>query len=437
MKSCYKLPVCLAALVLTGGALPLYAEPAAPEYSQEELSTLMVRARAYDTEALVKLTELCAGESSPLSDSEAFEMMSMATGMGIIKAEVLLAVYYHYGKGTDKDTAEAKRLAKRVRESENAEAIALLDKLYSKAEAEQKATTQTEPVQKPEPGRDEPDLFGMSAVQVRELGVDFAEGRKGCPVDEQRAISLYLRAADMGDAKAQRWMGWRYRQGRGVAVNESKAREYFEKAARQGDKAAADALGMNPTSVSSDYVNTSGMSASQIRELGADFAEGRKGRPVNEQLAIQLYIKAADMGDSKAQRWMGWRYRQGRGVKKNESKAYYYFNLAANQGDQAAAEAIGRSASSGYINTSGMSAYQIRELGVDYAEGRKGRPVNEQMAIRLYIQAADMGDMKAQRWMGWRYRQGRGVPKNESNARYYFQRAANQGDKAAADALRM
>jgi TPR repeat protein len=80
-----------------------------------------------------------------------------------------------------------------------------------------------------------------------------------------------------------------------------------------------------------------------------------------------------------------------------------------------------------------MSAAQVRELGVDYAEGRKGKPVNEQMAIRLYIQAADMGDMKAQRWMGWRYRQGRGVPKNESNARYYFQRAANQGDKAAAD----
>jgi TPR repeat protein len=63
--------------------------------------------------------------------------------------------------------------------------------------------------------------------------------------------------------------------------------------------------------------------------------------------------------------------------------------------------------------------------------------VNEQQAIQLYIKAADMGDMKAQRWMGWRYRQGRGVPKNESNARYYFQRAANQGDKAAADALKM
>ena len=184
----------------------------------------------------------------------------------------------------------------------------------------------------------------------------------------------------------------------------------------------------------------SGLSAAQIRELGVDFAEGRKGKAVNEQLAIRLYTIAADKGDMKAQRWMGWRYRQGRGVEKDEYRATQYFRMAADQGDQAAAEAIGRttsSSSSSGINTSGMSAAQVRELGVDYAEGRKGKPVNEQMAIQLYIKAADMGDMKAQRWMGWRYRQGRGVSKNESSARYYFQRAANQGDKAAADALKM
>ena len=275
------------------------------------------------------------------------------------------------------------------------------------------------------------ELAGMSPEQIRELGVDFAEGRKGCPIDEVRAVSLFIRAADMGDAMAQRWMGWRYRQGRGVEQDELKATEYFKKAAEQGDQAAAEAIGLNPVQAASPTVSSSGMSASELRELGADFAEGRKGRPVNEQMAIQLYIKAADMGDMKAQRWMGWRYRQGRGVKKDESLAYHYFSLAANQGDAAAAEAIGR----GEVDTSGMSASEIRELGVDYAEGRKGKPVNEQQAIKLYIKAADMGDIKAQRWMGWRYRQGRGVQKDEDMAYYYFNMAANQGDSAAAEAI--
>ena len=86
--------------------------------------------------------------------------------------------------------------------------------------------------------------------------------------------------------------------------------------------------------------------------------------------------------------------------------------------------------------TAGLSAAQVRELGVDYAEARKGKAKNEQRAIQLYIKAAHMGDMKAQRWMGWRYRQGLGVPKDEQKARAYFSAAARQGDTAAAAALR-
>ena len=90
-----------------------------------------------------------------------------------------------------------------------------------------------------------------------------------------------------------------------------------------------------------------------------------------------------------------------------------------------------------YDETAGLSAAQIRELGVDYAEARNGKRKNEQRAIELYRKAADRGDKKAQRWMGWRYRQGRGVPKNEQMARSYFNMAAAQGDTAAAQALAM
>ncbi len=187
---------------------------------------------------------------------------------------------------------------------------------------------------------------------------------------------------------------------------------------------------------------TSNMTAEQIRELGADYAEARKGKKKDEKKAIQLYILAADKGDMKAQRWMGWRYRQGRGVPKDESKAYSYFIKAYRQGDNAAGEAIGMTAhqtsnSGNGIDISGWSASRVRELGVDFAEGRNGRPINEQTAIQLYIEAANRGDMKAQRWMGWRYRQGRGVPKDENRARMYFQKAAQQGDEAAAKALKM
>ena len=77
---------------------------------------------------------------------------------------------------------------------------------------------------------------------IRERGVDYAEGRNGVAVDETTAIILYLVAADMGDANAARWMGWRYLQGRGVEKNRSLAEQYFTIAALQGDPRAQDAL---------------------------------------------------------------------------------------------------------------------------------------------------------------------------------------------------
>lgn len=77
---------------------------------------------------------------------------------------------------------------------------------------------------------------------IRERGVDFAEGRNGVKTDEKAAIILYRVAADMGDATAARWLGWRFLQGRGVGKSLKLARQYFTIAALQGDPRSGDAL---------------------------------------------------------------------------------------------------------------------------------------------------------------------------------------------------
>lgn len=82
-----------------------------------------------------------------------------------------------------------------------------------------------------------------------------------------------------------------------------------------------------------------------------------------------------------------------------------------------------------------MTPEQIRELGVDYAEGRNGRVVDTARAIELYEQAAAAGDSTAARWMGWRYRQGRGVSRDRARSNYYFSQAAAAGDRAAYEAM--
>ena len=88
-----------------------------------------------------------------------------------------------------------------------------------------------------------------------------------------------------------------------------------------------------------------------------------------------------------------------------------------------------------YEETIGMSPAQIRELGVCYAEGKGGKETDQAKAIDLYEMAAKAGDSTAARWMGWRYRQGRGVDKDRKLSNYYFSLAAAAGDKAAMAAL--
>lgn len=88
-----------------------------------------------------------------------------------------------------------------------------------------------------------------------------------------------------------------------------------------------------------------------------------------------------------------------------------------------------------YEETDGMTPAQIRELGVCYAEGKGGKSVDTAMAIDLYEMAAKAGDATAARWMGWRYRQGRGVDKDRARSNYFFSLAAAAGDTAALNAL--
>ena len=88
------------------------------------------------------------------------------------------------------------------------------------------------------------------------------------------------------------------------------------------------------------YEETEGMTPAQIRELGVCYAEGKNGKETDVAKAIDLYEMAAEAGDSTAARWMGWRYRQGRGVDKDRARSNYFFSLAAAAGDEAALKAL-------------------------------------------------------------------------------------------------
>jgi TPR repeat protein len=122
-------------------------------------------------------------------------------------------------------------------------------------------------------------------------------------MDEARAAELYAKAAEQGNATAQRSLGVCYEYGRGVEKDESRAADLFAKAADRGDAWAQGKLGF-------------------CYQIG-------RGLEKNEARAAELYAKAAEQGISAAQNNLGELYAKGLGVKKDWAAAFRLFESAA------------------------------------------------------------------------------------------------------------
>lgn len=170
------------------------------------------------------------------------------------------------------------------------------------------------------------------AAGIRSLGLELY--RSKVAVNRRYGIGLLYVAASMGDAEALRTLSAMYSKGTDVP-RDAECAEYLT------------ACITSPTTCSNaalyevfSHCIAQGGTPDFVRERGVDFAEGRNGVDVSEKDAIILYQVAADMGDANAARWMGWRYLQGRGVKKDRKLAEVYFTIAAIQGDPRAQEAL-------------------------------------------------------------------------------------------------
>jgi len=83
-------------------------------------------------------------------------------------------------------------------------------------------------------------------IAIYNLGVSYTDGINGYPQDYKKALELYHRAGDLGNAEAYRNLGLAYLNGRGVEVNEKKkANHYWKLAAMGGDARARFNLGID------------------------------------------------------------------------------------------------------------------------------------------------------------------------------------------------
>ena len=82
---------------------------------------------------------------------------------------------------------------------------------------------------------------GVARAQSN-LGAAFLEGPRRAPRDVGKAADWLKRAADQGDAGAQRNLALCHYEGWGLAQDEAAAAVWYEKAAEQNDAEAQDML---------------------------------------------------------------------------------------------------------------------------------------------------------------------------------------------------
>jgi len=125
----------------------------------------------------------------------------------------------------------------------------------------------------------------------------------------------------------------------------------------------------------------------------------------NDDIAFKLFFISAELGNLDAQEQIGWRYKNGKGVKQNYIEAEKWFRKAANQGHASSQSQLGNL----YYNGQGVDK--------DFSS-----------AVHWYKKAADQGEDDAQYSLGNMYSAGEGVPKNYAEAVKWFQKSAEQGN---------
>jgi hypothetical protein len=156
--------------------------------------------------------------------------------------------------------------------------------------------------------------------------------------------------------------------------------------------------------------------------------------------ALDLLQQAAATGNNDARFCLGYLYDTGTLVARDESRAVYWYRMAADggyaaarfnlalryraQGDVAAADALLRAAAGQGL---AQAQFLLAQQRVQHVAGKDSMA----QAVALYRQAAEQGYAPAQRMLGVALLEGAGIDENDARAVHWLTRAANQDDPVA------
>jgi len=221
------------------------------------------------------------------------------------------------------------------------------------------------------------------AVQTL-LGEAYAQGA-GVPQDYRVARNWFERAAGQGNRLAQSALGTVFRRGLGVPQDLRQAATWYRRAAEAGDPDSAWFL-------------------SQMCAKG-------QGMEPDKAQSLKWLQRAADTGQRDAQNQLAFAYFNGVGVEKDRAKGIAYLRKSAIAGNPQAQAT----------------------LGALYFSG-EGVPKDVGTALEWLTKSALAGDSSGQFNLGLLYIEGQGVSRDRVEAYKWLWLAEQQGDHTAAEA---
>ena len=307
---------------------------------------------------------------------KAEQFFSESRNGGNVTAAWFLGLMYRYGLGVPENSEKAESLFAEGNKRSDKKSAAIIADICKSGElfpADYKAALQW--YEKSEPNSTH--LIAMA---------EFYEYGLGVPKDLDKAVQLYLKAAEKGSHEAY----YRYAMLSDISLKEKL--EIFEKVANNGHPEAMYQIGV--------------LHAEHYDEV---FDENEE---VGATRAFSYFRRAAEKGSKNAMYSMGLAYLDGIGVEQSERLAVDCFRKAVDKGHIEA----------------------MVELGVCYANGT-GIKQNYSRAIEFYIRAANLGNDEAEFNLGLCYQYGLGVPADNRIAAEWYKKSCDKGNEDAKEAL--
>lgn len=301
--------------------------------------------------------------------------------------------------------------------------------------------------------------YAHEAAKLGHLEASYLEGwylfnGYGTTENKKEGMALIKKAAQRGNARAQRYLGTCYEEGWSVPQDFKKAHKWYLKSAEQGNVQAQLYLGTNYFIGYKEEQDDNKAffwlsKAAEQGDVEAQYWLGNcylwgKGTPINKSLAMEWIIKAAEQNNVIAQNSLGDMYYLGDGVEQSYEKAAQWYKRAADQGDANSklkcakillrGEGVPQDSKEGIKRMKELAEQENVEaqllLGHYYQIGKYVSPDTLE-AFKWYSKAAKQGDDMAQLSLGHYYFFGQGVEADYEKAAYWLTKSAEQNNAIA------